>query len=346
MLCNSNVSNARSNTSNMMSHLKNHHAIKYDEIKSAQQQQGIRGKKRSSNGSQPAVQSTIQQSFAKARKWEVCSVKHKEITDAITKYIAKDGLPAFSVEKPGFKMLIRALTDNKYELPSRTHFRQVAIPKLYNEVKATVQEKILHVDYYSATTDLWSSITLAPYISLTIHFIDSNWDLQSMVLQTQYMPQDHTGKNIADALRESLENWNLSEDKLVSLTTDSGSNVKLAATTLGVSRVPCFGHVLHNGINYALVDDEIDLALAACRKVANVFGRSWKKRRDLRKVQQELKLPEHTIQSDVRTRWASKHKMISIVIEQEQAIRSVLGDRQHSTLIPSAQHFQVTIFIQ
>ena len=52
---------------------------------------------------------------------------------------------------------------------------------------------------------MWSSINMEPYLSFTVYYIDDNWKLRSIALQTVYVPQDHTGPNLAEVLRETLE---------------------------------------------------------------------------------------------------------------------------------------------
>ena len=101
----------------------------------------------------------------------------------------------------------------------------------------------------SLTTDLWYSITMESYLSFTVHYIRDNWKLRSIALQTVYMPQDHTGLNLAEVLCEALESWGLSEENLVCQTKDSGANIISAAQQLEWSRLSCFGHSLHNAVN-------------------------------------------------------------------------------------------------
>ena len=71
------------------------------------------------------------------------------------------------------------------------------------------------------------------------------------------MPQDHSGINIADVLRETLESWELSEENMVCLTSDSGSNIVSAAQQLQWTRLSCFGHNLHNAVNNSIKDVDI-----------------------------------------------------------------------------------------
>jgi len=44
--------------------------------------------------------------------------------------------------------------------------------------------KLCELEYYSATTDLWTSRATHPYLSYTVHFIDGNWELKSICLES------------------------------------------------------------------------------------------------------------------------------------------------------------------
>ncbi|KAF7199153.1 zinc finger BED domain-containing protein 1-like, partial [Nothobranchius furzeri] len=89
---------------------------------------------------------------------------------------------------------------------------------------------------------------IQPYTSLTVHFINA-WDLRSISLQTSYFPEDHTGELIAKGLRDALDCWNLSENRLSCMTTDSGTNMIKALKVNGRPNLQCFGHKLHNAID-------------------------------------------------------------------------------------------------
>ena len=45
-----------------------------------------------------------------------------------------------------------------------------------------------------------------PYLSITTHCIDKEWNLRSFTLETTPMFTDHTGVNIYEALTDILEN--------------------------------------------------------------------------------------------------------------------------------------------
>lgn len=122
---------------------------------------------------------------------------------------------------------------------------------------------------------------------------------------------DHTGQNIADTISAILQNWELSKDKLVASTTDSGSNIVLAFRILHGVRISCFGHNLDLAIKKGLDNSRVRKAIGRCHSLVELFHRSWKKTRDLRQKQDELGLPQHKIMGDVVTRWGSTYEMIA-----------------------------------
>jgi len=107
----------------------------------------------------------------------------------------------------------------RYQLPHKDYFIRVAIPALYEDTRQKVLSTLKNgANYYSGTADLWHSCTSEPYLSFTIHYVDTNWDLQSHCLQAHYMPEDHTDVQLQDALSVTLEQWNLDQQELTAIT--------------------------------------------------------------------------------------------------------------------------------
>lgn len=101
------------------------------------------------------------------------------------------------------------------------------------------------MEYYAATTDWWSSRITEPYISLTVHFINEDFQFKSRCLQTAFFPEDHTSENIATGMREAVAAWGLDERRQVCITTDNAANMVKAAALNKWTRMQCFGHRLH-----------------------------------------------------------------------------------------------------
>ncbi|XP_073714924.1 E3 SUMO-protein ligase ZBED1-like [Misgurnus anguillicaudatus] len=337
--CRRSVATSRGNTTNLHQHLKKHHRRIFEECIAKKSTESAASDTQSSSKHQ---QSTISELFAAVTPYEKTSRRHREITNAITHYLAKDTVPFNVVTKEGFKNLIQTL-DKRYTIPSRTYFSQVAIPQLYVECRNKTEAELMHVEYYATTTDLWSSRTTEPYLSLTVHFINDDFELKTRCLQTAYFPADHTGQNIAQGLKECLSSWHLNEEGQTCITTDNAANVIKATELNDWTRLQCFGHRLHLAIENALKDDaRVNRATGLCKQLVAHFSHSWKKKNALSEVQKQLNLPEHSLVTECPTRWGSRQKMIERVLEQSKALSQVLSeDRKTRHLVPTWQDTEV-----
>ena len=327
------------NTTNLFSHLKHRHPKEYSELKlNKDSKKCYQNDQSSSSSSQP----TIKQAFASAQKYPRSSKRWQQLTDSITQCIAKDMLPLHTVDKPGFRKMVECF-DSRYEMPTRKYFSQVSIPTLYSKLRDTVAQKLQETQYYSCTADMWSSRGLFPYMSFTVHYLDREWSFQSRCLETFFLPADHTAINIAEALTDIRQSWSLMDKDQVSITTDNGANMISAASTLGWQRLPCFGHCLNLAVTNALKDDRrVNRALGVARNIVGAFSVSWKRRRDLVKIQVEKNLPQHNLIADCPTRWGSMGRMIARLLEQDETVQAVLSsDRKTRHLIATWQDIHV-----
>ena len=337
--CGKKISAKGGNTTNLLAHLRDNHPTLYVQ---ADMKVARRSSTQDNTTEVPQLQLTLPQAIERSKAFSPDSSAAREINHAVAYFIAKEMQPLSMVDKPGFRHMVHKLNP-RYQMPSRKHFTEYEIPRMYNEVKASFQSKVKSVNYYSATTDLWTSAANIPFMSYTIHFVDADWNLKTYCLGTLHLSEDHTGDNIASVIQELLAEWKLNPDNLVATTTDNGSNMVAAAfVKLNWPRLSCFGHNLHLTIGKGLNDNRISRVLGKCCSLVAYFHRSWKKNRDLQHKQEELDLPQHKLISPVTTRWESTNEMISRIVEQQQAISAVLaGDRSKWHLMPSNDDFKL-----
>ncbi|KAL7857228.1 hypothetical protein SRHO_G00161270 [Serrasalmus rhombeus] len=246
-VCFKTVASKGSSTTNLFQHLKQRHAAEWE--KSCSQQSENSRNTSSTSTPSKVKQATVPDTFLNCVPYDKNGARWKAITDALALFIAKDMVPIYTVEKSGFINMLKVL-DQKYALPSRKYFSEVALPHLYNSTRQRITRELEEdVSYYAATTDLWSSRTMQPYISLTVHFINHTWALRSVCLQTAYFPEDHKGEVIAQGIKDTLSSWNLAEDRLSCMTTDSATNMIKALKDNEWPSLQCFGHRLHNAID-------------------------------------------------------------------------------------------------
>ena len=269
-LCLKNVRAAGGNTSNLRRHLKDQHPVESSKISKDKPPKRRDDGCESGQSTSQRQQQSITDAFAKFQKYERGGKQWQKLTDSVTKCLAKDMMPIYTAEKSGFQQLLKDF-DPKYQLPSRKYFSQQAILKLYNETRETILQQLESAEFFSATSDMWSSNTMEPYMSYTVHFIDSDWKLHSRYLQTLYTPADH-------GMKEILEHWNLSSTKQVCIMTDSGANVVKAVRDPGWLWMSCFGHNLHLAITNSMKDENrISRAIGVCNRIVTAFSQSWKR---------------------------------------------------------------------
>uniref|UniRef100_A0A1B8XTJ4 BED-type domain-containing protein n=1 Tax=Xenopus tropicalis TaxID=8364 RepID=A0A1B8XTJ4_XENTR len=237
--CRAQVVAAGGNTSNLLHHLRHKHVLKYEEcmkLRSASSSTSA-GNDRVDTATQNATQTSLKDAFTKGTAYDKKSTWWNDITNAITFHLAKDMVSLNTVEKVGFKQMIKVL-DPRYVLPSRNYFSRTAIPNLYQQHRAKVEADLATIRHFSATTDLWSSRSMEPYLSLTVHFISDDWVLHSHCLQTSYFPDDHTGELLAAGLQEALDSWGVSEHRLVAITTGNGASIIKAIDLNNWTKIP------------------------------------------------------------------------------------------------------------
>ena len=281
-----------SSTSNLKTHLLHNHPAAHAELQNKTTRKSVTPntsfttstpydtpsdtpsakKRKITSSSQP----TITEAISRLSKYPIDSVKHKAITSKITKLLVKQMLPASLVESPEWLDLLHELNP-QYQCPSRKHFSDSSIPTLYTQVKSQVLTDLKSATGISCTSDGWTSITTDPYLSLTVHFLTPAYELKSYCLRTIYMPMSHTAENLATMIRGILSEYDLYMDDITTFTTDNAANMKAAARVLGVSRIPCFGHILHNAINNAIKDNEkIQDMLTTCRTIVSTLHHVFK----------------------------------------------------------------------
>ena len=328
---NKKIKTKQSSTSNLRSHLRTHHPQQFSlllskaqssdnsDLDSTDTSPAVSSKRRLC-GSQPSITAM----FERQTKYEKTSKRYKELTDSLTALLAGQMLPFMLVDTPEFRDFVSKL-DPRYNPPNRKYFSEIAIPAKYNEIKADVISSMKRAKYFSCTADGWSSCTTEPYLSLTVHFITDDWKLATCCLRTLYMPDSHTGENIASMVRSILREYDCNLSEVVSITTDSGANMVKACKELQVVRIPCFGHILHNSINNAVKNCEsVQSMLKLCRQIVSTFSHSFKMKSEMRKKQKDNDLPLRALVGEVSTRWGSKFQMVERIYENRLVLSQML----------------------
>ena len=157
--------------------------------------------------------------------------------------------------------------DPRYEIVSRKQLTYHLLPEHYNSEKQKLIQQLGQVDHVTITTDCWTSRQVEAYMTVTVHFIDMDWQLESRVLSTSILEGSHTGERISSALRDLFSAWGI-QDKVTTIVTDNAANVKNAVALLGIRHQPCFAHTLNLAVKEAI--RKTPDVFAAKNKVKNI----------------------------------------------------------------------------
>ncbi|KAL4130609.1 hypothetical protein QTP88_008030 [Uroleucon formosanum] len=253
-----------------------------------------------------------------------------KIDSALAYFIATNMMPYSLVEKEGFKVFVNALNPS-YKLPGRKTLTESRIPSMYSETRTIIENIIRSANFFTFTTDCWTSSSNQPFIGLTCHFINVNFKLISACLGCIELSEDHTGENIADVLQMLILDYEIPDWKICSMVTDYGSNMLKAVRNLNIPHVACFGHALNTAVSRIFNMDEIKDVVHKVKSIHNIFAHSWKAVREMGKIQEKFSLPNKKFPSYSKTRWWSMLELINIIIEQELGLTSFLRTYKNGT---------------
>lgn len=113
-------------------------------------------------------------------------------------------------------------------------------------MKDKIIDELKETESVALTSDAWTSRTCENYVTITVHFMQSDWNMKSYVLQTRHLDVSHPGLNIGNVLKESITEWKLPTKHEIGLVTDHASNMEISAKTADLHpHIGCFAHTVN-----------------------------------------------------------------------------------------------------
>lgn len=234
------------------------------------------------------------------------------------------------VENTEFRALLNEL-DPRYKVPNRKYFSDSLVPEIYDEMRDSLKESLRQASFVSLTTDGWTSRANQSYITITCHFIDDDWQMQSYVLQTRILEESHTGANIAEVLCNALDEWEIKIEN-TALLTDNAANMGVAATAGGFRvHIGCFAHTLNLACQKGMGIDDVGIILKKLRRVVSHFHRSTTATAQLKTKMEQMEMKARKLVIDVDTRWNSTYDMIKVYLKLRSAVYAVFCQSERKT---------------
>lgn len=82
----------------------------------------------------------------------------------------------------------------RYKIPCRQHYSEKFIPELYIKTIEDLSERLLRAERVAITTDARTSCATDSYVTITVHYVNLDWELESNVLQARVFNESHREK--------------------------------------------------------------------------------------------------------------------------------------------------------
>ena len=137
-----------------------------------------------------------------------------------------------------------------------------------------VKADLRRVKDIALTHDTWTSASTDSYSCVTAHFINEDWELCTVLLQTKKHYGAHTSEAIAEDMLLCKEQW-LPECQIPTAVTDNASNERKAFDKLlSWPRCGCFGHRINLIVKKAIALPAVATLIAKGRKLVTFFHQS------------------------------------------------------------------------
>lgn len=243
------------------------------------------------------------------------------------------------VDRPSFRRFTNSLCSTKKLICRKTVSRLIEQSSGY--LRENIRQALEDEVAISLTFDIWSPKKGASgYACITGHFINSDWQLKSLILEFQLIPHPHDAPAICDFMKTAIVDLNI-QDKILAITTDNGPNVVAAIGLLekdlrlkekfpniGFTHFRCLGHVLHLAVQKAL--KQLNSQLIDSRKLNSAIRSSAKRNEAFLKCQQVLlaakdpdfneKAPLELI-DDLESRWNSTYLMLQRLVRLKKPVQ-------------------------
>lgn len=238
------------------------------------------------------------------------------------------------VEHEHFRNLVQYLNPDAKPIVRNT--LKATMLTLYEREKSLIKETLLSLPgNICLTSDMWTSATTRSYLSLTAHFIDKDWKMQSLVLNFLHFPPPHNGRTVPKVIFDLLREWGI-EKKVFSITLDNVTYndiaIKNLVSSLNVERrLPCGGNFFHirccaHVLNLIVQDGYKKVDAAALKLRDGIKYVDASEGRKLSFVEVATRAGCSTSKGlwlDCVTRWNSTHEMFERALTYREAFTSL-----------------------
>lgn len=264
-------------------------------------------------------------------------------------WIARSGQPFSVVNEPSFQEMM-SFWNPRLSIKHSTTFSKYKLPMLYESVIGTMKKlidmEVSDCQQVAFTTDCWTSKANDPYITLTLHYINSDFELRKFVLNFENFVGRHTGYHIGRQLDEMIREYpSLEAIPKKVIVHDAANNMKSGVDHMEImaESLICGDHLLNTSLLHAtnaipIIKSTIQLAT----DLATKLKRSTLAAKLLMDACNELGIPYVKVITPCATRWNSNCMMIGSILRLKVALVSIRERADGNVLqevIPTSDQF-------
>lgn len=316
--CQKPVKYNKKGSGNLTDHARNNHKMKFNEFQEL------------TNDQETVISTSSRQTtlnLAKAHRFN-----EKLTNRLLIEWIIADTQAFIIAEKPAFLAFLQSLNPD-YKPPKADSVKS-NILSLYKQYKCSIKEELKnHGGKLSFTTDIWTSPSSVPFICVTVHYIDAEWNLKHFVLAFRHIPGKHTGVRISTVFCDILKEYDVLERTLC-VTLDNASNNDTFIDDLiskNVLRdkecqVRCFPHVMNLAAQVSLQEfiDKIEPLRIAIKAIRYSPLKLDRLETFCGQEDPPLKFVKPIL--DVKTRWNSTFDMLERTIRLKSPLIRIFNE--------------------
>jgi hypothetical protein len=199
-LCTKSYTANRKTTTNLVNHLMKSHTIEYETAKRKRDEMHISSTKRKKPN--PVMEAFDRITF-----------QESVYMDKIGELLVSCDEPFALVERPQFRGLMEYMKPGVY-VPNRRKIRGHVMAMFSAEKENHRQMYSLVKSKFSFTSDVWTAPNQKSFMAITCHYLTENFQLRWDLLDFIPMEGSHTGSNIGQAFRKSLDDFGITKEKV------------------------------------------------------------------------------------------------------------------------------------
>ena len=200
----------------------------------------------------------------------------------LTKFIARSFMPISLVEDEDFRDIVRYLYRQVPHISRRSMNDSIM---WYAERCRNIVKLLMKDQYFSITTDHWTSRGRNNFVAVTAHFINADWDLKTFVLCCSEHEGTQGAEEIVEVLNKTKAKFNLNDDLLVATVTDTAANMNAAGQLMSKAHHYCADHVLELTAKLLCNLKGVFEILATCRSIVGSIRHSSQAEEELKRLQ-------------------------------------------------------------